>query len=152
MQLLSYHFGIPRGPTVFAGRFLWSKGRSMFFFSLGCDDVIDAGLRLGRLQGKEVDTGHTVESGKPVSLQAPILPAKDDARFQPLLAMAEQNWREQNPELVSKLEQSGKLKQTLESAVELTIISLQQSEQAGLSPDQARELAYEYLLQRSPNS
>ncbi len=79
------------------------------------------------------------------------MPAKDDARFQPLLAMAEQNWREQNPGLVSKLEQSGKLKQTLESAVELTIISLQQSEQAGLTPDQARELAYENLLLPSPN-
>jgi len=87
---------------------------------------------------------------KPVSLQAPILPAKDDARFQPLLAMAEQNWREHNPELVSNLEKDGTLKQTLESAVELTIISLQQSEQAGLSPDQARELAYENLLLPSP--
>ena len=45
------------------------------------------------------------------------MPAKEDARFQPLLAMAEQNWREQNPDPVFKLEQSGKLKQTLESAV-----------------------------------
>jgi hypothetical protein len=81
-----------------------------------------------------------------VSLQAPILPVKEDARFLPLLAMAEQNWREQNPALVSKLEQSGKLQQTPESAVELTIISLQQSELAGLSLDQARELAYENLL------
>jgi hypothetical protein len=86
-----------------------------------------------------------------MSLQAPILPAKEDARFQPLLAMAEQNWREQNPDLVSKLEQSGTLAQTLESAVELAIISLQQSEQARLSPDQARELAYENLLLPSPN-
>ena len=86
-----------------------------------------------------------------MSLQAPILPAKKDARFQPLLAETEQNWREFNPDLVSKLEQSGKLKQTLESAVELTIISLQQSELAGLSPDQARELAYENLLLPSPD-
>jgi hypothetical protein len=86
-----------------------------------------------------------------MSLQAPIMPAKDDARFQPLLAETEQNWREFNPDLVSKLEQSGKLKQTLESAVELAIISLQQSEQAGLSPDQARELACENLLLPSPN-
>jgi hypothetical protein len=65
--------------------------------------------------------------------------------------MAEQNWREQDPGLVSKLEQSGKLKRTLESAVELAIISLQQSEQAGLSPDQTRELAYENLLLPNPN-
>jgi hypothetical protein len=79
------------------------------------------------------------------------MPAKDDARFRPLLAMVEQNWREQNPDLVSKLEQSGKLKQNLESAVELAIISLQQSERAGLSPDQARELAYENLLRPSPS-
>ena len=35
--------------------------------------------------------------------------------------------------------------------MELTIISLQQSELAGLSPDQARELAYENLLLPSPN-
>lgn len=81
-----------------------------------------------------------------MSLQAPIMPAKDDARFQPLLAQTEQNWREQNPKLVSSLEKSGKLKETIESAVELAIISLQQSEQAGLSPDQAREVAYENLL------
>ena len=86
-----------------------------------------------------------------MSLLAPILPAKGDARFQPLLAMAEENWREHNPQLVSSLEKSGKLQQTLESAVELTIISLQQSELAGLSPDQARELAYENLLLPSPN-
>ena len=86
-----------------------------------------------------------------MSLQAPILPAKEDARFQPLLAMAEQNWREHNLQLVSNLEKDRKLKQTLESAVELTIVSLQQSELAGLSPDQARELAYENLLLPSPN-
>ena len=86
-----------------------------------------------------------------MSFQAPILPVKEDARFLPLLAQTEQNWREQNPKLVSSLEKSGKLKQTLEGAVELTIISLQQSELAGLSPDQARELAYENLLLPSPN-
>jgi hypothetical protein len=85
-----------------------------------------------------------------MNLQAPILPAKEDARFQSLLDMAEQNWREHNPQLVSNLEKSGELQQTLESAVELTIISVQQSELAGLSPDQARELAYENLLLPSP--
>ncbi len=79
------------------------------------------------------------------------MPAKEDARFLPLLAQTEENWREFNPDLVSKLEKSGKLQQTLESAVELTIISLQQSELAGLSPDQARELAYENQLPPSPD-
>ena len=81
-----------------------------------------------------------------MGLQAPILPAKEDARFKPLLTQTEQNWREQNPSLVSSLEKSGKLKQTLESTVELATISQQQSEPAGLSPDQERELAYENLL------
>jgi hypothetical protein len=85
-----------------------------------------------------------------VGLQAPILPAKEDARFLPLLAQTEQNWWEQNPELVSSLEKNGKLRQNLESVVELAIISLQQSELAGLSRDQARELAYENL-QLCPN-
>jgi hypothetical protein len=73
----------------------------------------------------------------------PIIPPKEDARFPPLKAMAEENWREYQPKLVSELEKNGTLQKNLDSAVSLAIISLQQSEARGLSPDQGRELAYE---------
>jgi hypothetical protein len=79
-------------------------------------------------------------------LQAPLLPPKEDARYLPLLQEAEQNWRENNPALVKSLEQKEQLQQALESAVELTIVALQQCEKQGLAPDQARELAYQNLL------
>ena len=71
---------------------------------------------------------------------------KEDARYPQLLAMAEQNWREENPMLVKSLEKVGTLQKSLESAVALTIIALQQCEQQGLAPDQAREIAYQNLL------
>jgi hypothetical protein len=78
--------------------------------------------------------------------QAPILPPRKSARWGPLLARAESHWREHCPKLVAQLEKEGKLQQALENAVETTIISLQQSELAGLKPDQARELAYPNIL------
>jgi hypothetical protein len=53
---------------------------------------------------------------------------KEDARYPYLLAMAEQNWREENPKLVRSLEKAGTLQKSLESAVELTIVALQQCE------------------------
>jgi hypothetical protein len=71
---------------------------------------------------------------------------KEDARYLYLLAMAEQNWREQNPTLVKSLEKAGTLQKSLESAAELTIVALQQCEKQGLARDQARELAYQNLL------
>jgi hypothetical protein len=58
-----------------------------------------------------------------------------------VLAIAEENWRENNPELVKSLEEQGTLRQNLESAVGLTIISPQQCELKGLAPDQASEIA-----------
>lgn len=73
-------------------------------------------------------------------------PPKESARFAPLKAMAEQNWRENQPKLVLALEKAGTLDKNLDSAVELAIITLQQCELRGMSPDQARELAYESLL------
>jgi hypothetical protein len=79
-------------------------------------------------------------------LQAPLLPVKEDARYPQLLAMAEQNWRAENPTLVKPLEKAGTLQKSLESAVELTIVALQQCEKQGLAPDQAREIAYQNLL------
>jgi hypothetical protein len=81
-----------------------------------------------------------------MNLKPPLMPVKEDARYLPLLAETEENWRENYPRLVKRLEKTGRLKQTLESAVELAIISLQQSEVAGLAPDQAREIAYQNLF------
>ena len=84
-------------------------------------------------------------------LQAPLLPVKEDARYLPLLAQTEENWRENFPHLVMRLEAKNLLQKILESAVELTIISLQQCEKAGLAPDQAREIAYENLVPPGAN-
>jgi hypothetical protein len=56
------------------------------------------------------------------------------------MAMAEENWRESNPDLVKARAKRGTLQKCLEGAVELTIISLQQCEKR-LAPDQAREIA-----------
>jgi hypothetical protein len=78
-------------------------------------------------------------------LQAPLLPVKEDARYEPLLAQTEENWRQNSPRLVKRLEKKGQLQKVLENAVELAIISLQQCEKQGMAPDQAREIAYENL-------
>jgi hypothetical protein len=51
------------------------------------------------------------------------MPVKEDSRYPLLLTIAEENWRENNPELVKSLEGKGILQQSLESAVELTIIT-----------------------------
>ena len=59
--------------------------------------------------------------------------------------MAEQNWREENPKLVKSLEKAGTLRKSLANAVELTIVALQQCEEAGLTPDQVWEIAYQNL-------
>ena len=74
------------------------------------------------------------------------LPPRETANWPILLAKAENHWRRHCPKLVASLEKEGKLQQALENAVETTIISLQQSELAGLKPDQARELAYPNIL------
>jgi hypothetical protein len=79
-------------------------------------------------------------------LEAPLLPVKEDARYLPLLAETEENWRENYPRLVKRLEKLSSLKEILERHVELAIIALQQCEKEGLSPDQARELAYQNLV------
>jgi hypothetical protein len=91
-------------------------------------------------------TGPTALATATSKKEAPLLPVKEDARYPQLLAIAEQNWREENPTLVKSLEKAGTLQKSLESAVELTIVALQQCEKQGLAPDQARELAYQNLL------
>ena len=75
------------------------------------------------------------------------IPPKEDARFGPLRAMAEENWREHSPKLVKLLEKQGNLEQRLDEATENAILILNQCQEQGLAPDQARELAYENLLQ-----
>jgi hypothetical protein len=81
-----------------------------------------------------------------MALQAPLLPVNEDARYPQLLKLAEENRRDNNPALVKSLEKAGELQQNLKNAVELTIVALEQCEQAGLAPDQAREIAYQNLL------
>ncbi len=83
---------------------------------------------------------------------APFGLPQEDARFAPLKAMAEENWRENNPKLVKELEKSGSLEKILESKVSQAIIILQQCEVKGIPDNQARELAYEDLLSPSVQS
>jgi hypothetical protein len=74
------------------------------------------------------------------------LDPKDDARFEILKSKAETNWRVSNPKLVARLEKNNQLERALDTAASLTIKALNQCEEAGLAPDQAREIAYENLL------
>jgi hypothetical protein len=73
------------------------------------------------------------------------LPPKEDARYAPLRASAEANWRQHNPSLVKKLEASGSLDELLDDATERAVRVLQQAEEKGLAPDQGEELANEEL-------
>lgn len=74
------------------------------------------------------------------------IPPKDDARFQPLRADAENNWREWNPKLVKKLEQSGQLNERLDRAATRAVEIFQQAEENGLAENQAQELANQELF------
>ena|SRR5215469_4221706 len=71
-----------------------------------------------------------------------LFPLEEDARFPVLMAAAEDHWERHNPKLFHALQEKGTLQQALGRAVEATLLSLHQSERAGLSPDRARELAY----------
>lgn len=71
---------------------------------------------------------------------------KETANFGPLKAMTKMNWEENNPKLVQALRKNRTFEQVLESRVGQAILILQQCEEKGLAPDQARELAYEDLF------
>ncbi len=76
----------------------------------------------------------------------PLLPLREDARFQPLRAQAEAHWRKYLPKYVSLLEKESRLDASLDSAAERAVLVLQQCEQKGLAPSQARELANQEIL------
>ena len=71
---------------------------------------------------------------------------EEDARFGPLKAKAEDHWRTHNKKRVRLLESKGELDQILNGAVAQAIFIMNQAEEKGLAPDQARELAYEGVL------
>jgi hypothetical protein len=74
-----------------------------------------------------------------------ILP-EEDARFGPLKAKTEAQWRTHNQKYVRLLENNGELEQRLNETAARAIFILNQAEEKGLAPDQARELAYDRLL------
>jgi len=74
-----------------------------------------------------------------------ILP-EEDARFGPLKAKTEAQWRTHNKKLVRLLDNNGELEQRLNETAAREIFILNQAEEKGLAPDQARELAYDCLL------
>jgi hypothetical protein len=74
-----------------------------------------------------------------------ILP-EEDARFGPLKAKTEAQWRTHNKKYVRLLESNGELEQRLNETAAREISILNQAEEKGLAPDQARELAYDCLL------
>jgi len=75
------------------------------------------------------------------------IPPSEDARFGPLKAMTEAHWRDHRKKTVHMLEVNQELKQQLDHAVENAIFIMNQAAACGLAPDQARELAYDVLLQ-----
>jgi hypothetical protein len=83
-----------------------------------------------------------------------LVPARDRAMFPVLVEKAENHWREHNPKLVALLEREGKLKQRLEEAAEHYIQILDQEEENGLHPLQAKELAAKtiYLPPEDPEA
>lgn len=74
-----------------------------------------------------------------------ILP-EEDARFGPLKAKTEAQWRTHNKKYVRLLENNGELEQRLNETAARAIFILNQAEEKGLAPDQARELASDCLL------
>jgi hypothetical protein len=76
---------------------------------------------------------------------------REDARFGPLKAKAEESWRAHNLKLMRLLEKDGVLDQRLDEAAERAILTLNQAHQSGMTPDQAREMAYNDLLQPEPS-
>ena len=75
------------------------------------------------------------------------IPPNEDARFGPLKAMTEAHWRDHRKKTVRSLEQRHRLDEELDHAVQNAILILNQAADRGLAPDQARELAYDALLQ-----
>ena len=75
------------------------------------------------------------------------IPLREDARFGPLKAMTESNWRDHRKNAVREMEDRQELEQQLDHAVENAILIMNQVAACGLAPDQARELAYDVLLQ-----
>jgi hypothetical protein len=71
-----------------------------------------------------------------------LFPLEEDARYPILMAKAEDHWERHNPRFYQELQRKGTLQQALRRSVEATLLSLHQSQRAGLSPDRARELAY----------
>jgi len=72
---------------------------------------------------------------------------EEDARFGPLKAKTEAHWRTHNKKFVRLLESNGELEQRLNETAARAIFILNQADEKGLAPDQARELAYDGLLQ-----
>jgi hypothetical protein len=75
-----------------------------------------------------------------------LIPPREDARFPILKARADSHWYEFRPKIYRALKKAGKLDHSLDLAVESAILVLHQCERAGLSPDQAEELAMQEIL------
>lgn len=71
---------------------------------------------------------------------------RDDARFEMLKAQADDHWERFRPKIYRALKKAGTLDAALSQAAETAVLILHQSERAGLSPDQARELAMPKIL------
>lgn len=52
----------------------------------------------------------------------------------------ERHWREHRPKMVAELERNGVLQSALETAEDLTLTAEAEAVQAGMTPDQAREM------------
>ena len=53
-----------------------------------------------------------------MSTESPFFPPKQDARYPILRALAEENWRENNPKPVKTLEKNNLFEKTLDSKTE----------------------------------
>lgn len=68
---------------------------------------------------------------------------REDARHPVLKAKIEAHWAEFRPNQLEKLSQSGQLERALDQTAADTVLELHRLQNAGLAPDQAKELAYE---------
>jgi hypothetical protein len=73
-------------------------------------------------------------------------PPRERAIFDILVAQADSQWHEHNPRYYKSLKASGQLQARLEQAAETTILEMDQLEDKGLAPDQAREIAMQNIL------
>jgi hypothetical protein len=81
-----------------------------------------------------------------VSMSVERFLSEEDARFGPVKAKTEAHWRTHNKKYVRLLESNGELERRLNETAAHEIFILNQAEEKGLAPDQARELAYDCLL------